>query len=127
LGAWVGAEAELGHRTAERAVAHRRGVSGVGGVAGPLGAIPRRGHAAHPTRLEQARGEVMLVSWAAGAGRRPRGAGRAGGLSGVTPASWHATAICAAVSIPIVLCSISMKAKSNPHAASARPMSTVRA
>src|SRR5215831_21406749 len=46
---------------------------------------------------------------------------------GVTPASWHATAICAAVSTPIVLCSMSRKAKSKPHAARMRPMSTVRA
>src|SRR5262245_29955550 len=29
--------------------------------------------------------------------------------------------------MPIVLCSMSMKAKSNPHAARTRPMSTVRA
>src|SRR5439155_5279855 len=47
--------------------------------------------------------------------------------SGVTPASWQASAICAAESTPIVLCSMSMNAKSNPHAASTRPMSTVRA
>jgi hypothetical protein len=62
LCARVGAKAELRHRTAQRAMAHRRVLAVVDELARLLGVIHVREHDAHRSGIQQTRRQVMLVS-----------------------------------------------------------------